>query len=111
MQYKEGTFVEGEFCCYKNDEILLSKREMERISKLEQKISWELESYDCMSNADKNGVVERKNGSFFFSCVRNGYCTNIEKKSLSSMLQLITAIQKIKNDRLKYKMIERFPYG
>jgi hypothetical protein len=111
MQYKEGTFVDDKFYCYKNDEFILSKKEMEQISKLDQKISWYLEPYDCISDEDKNGIIERKNGNFFFSCVRNGYCTNIEKKSLISMLQFITTIQKIKSDKLKYKMIERFPNG
>jgi len=96
IQYKEGTFVEGEFCCYKNDGILLNKKEMEQISKLEQKISWELESCDCISRGDKNWVVERKIGNFIFSGVRDEYCTNMKRKSLTSMIQLIKSIQEIK---------------
>jgi len=110
MQYKEGKFVEGDFYCYRNDKILLNKKEVELISKLDRNITWVSESYDCISIEDKDGVVERKNGNYFFSCVRNSYCSNIDKKKLSSMIQFITTIQKIKNDRLKLKMIERFPH-
>ena len=110
MQYKEGTFVEGEFCCYINDEIFLSKKEVERVLKFDTKISWELEPYDCISDADKNGVVERKKGNFFFSCVRNGYCTNIEKKSLSYMIRFIGEVLSIRDKRIINNIDDQFPH-
>ena len=107
MQYKEGTFVEGDFHCYINEEIRLNKKEMDRILKLDQKIRWNSEPADCISLEDKNGIVERKNNTFVFSGVRNYFCTNTNKKS--SMINLIGTIMIIRNNKFNYKKIDYFP--